>query len=153
MLYPYPEHVAPTLVMLITLLTGAFEKAVPGATLVPYEGHRTHAEQAAYYAQGRKPLDEVNSLRRAAGLAPIRTAENAVRITWAKPGESPHNEDPSEAVDLVVKCRGVLTWNPRIDCDSDGILDYQEMGELAKEVGLAWGGRWVQRDLPHVELP
>ena len=53
----------------------------------------------------------------------------------------------------MVKCRGVLTWNPRIDCDSDGILDYQEMGELAKEVGLAWGGRWVQRDLPHVELP
>lgn len=153
MMYPYPAHVAPALVFLVGLLTAQFPAVVPGATLEPYDGYRTLAEQAAYFAQGRKPLDEVNRLRKQAGLALIGTTDNAHKITWARPGESTHNDNPSIAVDVVIRCHGVRSWNPRLDCDRDGIPDYQEMGEYAEELGLLWGGRWKQRDLSHLEIP
>jgi hypothetical protein len=43
---------------------------------------RTLAEQEALYAQGRKALDETNSLRTKAGLPHINAAENKKRVTW-----------------------------------------------------------------------
>ena len=53
------------------------------------QGLRTMAEQRAYYAQGREPVNQVNALRFAVGLAPIMEAENTV-VTQAAPGESYH---------------------------------------------------------------
>ena len=134
MTYPFPEHVLPALVLLIGTLTSQFEAEVPGATLKPYMGYRTHTEQADLYAQGRtKP-------------GPI--------VTKAKPGESNHNHDPSRAVDAVIVCRGVKQWSVKADCDGDGVNDYLEMGKLAERLGLVWGGRWKGFPDPvHLELP
>jgi peptidoglycan L-alanyl-D-glutamate endopeptidase CwlK len=154
MMYPFPEHVAPTLVLLVGTLVSQFEGAVPGATVRVTEGHRPNAVQTAYYAQGRKPLDEVNRLRVAAGLAPLGTAENAYIITKALPGASKHNSDPARAVDLVVVCRGTVDWSSRADCDKDGVPDYRELGELGERLGLKWGGRFKGfPDVGHLELP
>ena len=40
---------------------------------------------------------------------------------------------------------------PRIDWHTAS--RYEAMGEMAKALGLVWGGDWRQRDLCHVELP
>lgn len=153
MMYPWPEHVAPALVLLLGVLTSQFEEAVPGATIRPYQGHRTHAEQAAYYAQGREPLAEVNRLRRKAGLHPISDRENRWPITLAGPHDSKHTQDPSPAADFVILCHGVESWNPRVDCDGDGVGDYRELGLIGERLGLVWGGRWRQfPDVGHLEL-
>jgi|SRR4030095_2141216 len=39
-----------------------------------------------------------------------------------------------------------LTWDA-----TDPI--WPRIGAIAEDVGLAWGGRWKQRDLGHVEMP
>jgi peptidoglycan L-alanyl-D-glutamate endopeptidase CwlK len=154
MMYPFPEHVAPALVLLLGVLTFQFEAAVPGATIRPYQGHRTHAEQAAYFAQGRQPLDEVNRLRRKAGLAKIGPNANRWPITLAGPAESAHTKDPSPAADFIVICRGVESWSARTDCDQDGVSDYRELGLIGEGLGLVWGGRWrAFPDAGHLELP
>ena len=42
---------------------------------------RTPAEQFAYFAQGRLPLEEVNRLRKEAGLSPLNEKENSRTVT------------------------------------------------------------------------
>jgi peptidoglycan L-alanyl-D-glutamate endopeptidase CwlK len=153
MMYPFPEHVAPALVLLLGVLTAQFEAAVPGATAVPYQGYRTHAEQTAYFAQGRQTLDEVNRLRLKAKLQPISDRENKHPITLAGPSESAHTKDPSPAVDMMILCRGERMWSARGDCDKDGVPDYRELGLLGERLGLVWGGRWrAFPDVGHLEL-
>lgn len=154
MMYPWPEHVAPMLVFLVGVLVGRVETAIPGATAKPYQGYRTYAEQTAYFAQGRKPLTEVNRLRREAGLLPISTRENKHPITLAGPEQSAHTLDPSPAVDMVIVCRGKEAWTAWVDCDNDGVSDYVELGRLGEQMGLKWGGRWKRfPDVGHLELP
>ena len=43
---------------------------------------RNVKEQIALYSQGRQPLEQVNSLRRSAGLSPISFMENVHKVTW-----------------------------------------------------------------------
>ena len=131
MLFPYPHSVLPALVFAIRVLTADFEEAVPGATLKPYMGYRTHSEQADLYAQGRtRP-------------GPI--------LTKAKPGQSQHNT--GRAVDIVIVCKGRDQWSVKADCDGDGVSDYLEMGKLAERLGLEWGGRWQgMPDAVHLEM-
>ena len=131
MMYPFPEQVLPILVLLIQLLSSDFSQAVPGATLRPYDGYRTHQEQADVYARGRtKP-------------GPI--------ITNARPGQSKHNQ--GKAVDVVIVCDGRDRWDVKVDCDGDGKDDYAELGGLGEKLGLVWGGRWKFVDIGHFELP
>lgn len=152
-MYPWPMKVAPMLVFLVGVLIPRFEAAVPGATIRPYQGHRTYDEQTAYFAQGRRPLDEVNRLRRKAGLHRISAHENRHPITSAGPYESAHTLDPSPAVDFVIVCRGVEMWHSWADCDKDGVSDYLELGLLGEQMGLTWGGRWRRFPDPgHLEL-
>ena len=125
------EQLTSSLVLLLLTLTTQFPTEVPGATLLPYSGYRSHQEQAGLYAQGRtKP-------------GPI--------ITKAKPGESNHNY--GRAVDVVILCRGVKQWSVKADCDGDGKDDYAELGRLGEKLGLVWGGRWKFVDMVHFELP
>lgn len=115
---------------------------------------RDPLEQEALYAQGRVGSKmELNAIRERAGLPPIYNEKEAHRIvTWTR--NSRHNRIPSEAVDLAVAIdpdgpdgplKPVIDW--------DDIARYEAMGELAKEIGLVWGGDWKNRDLCHVELP
>lgn len=120
--------------------------------LVPKEGYRSLESQAELYAKGRtKP-------------GPI--------VTWAKPGQSPHNFNPPSvsgddgalACDLIldtsrVKVRRVV-WNGKTypdawdDVTPAAVAVWQALGVAAQEQGLVWGGSWKRKvDKPHVELP
>jgi peptidoglycan L-alanyl-D-glutamate endopeptidase CwlK len=121
-------------------------------------GMRTNAQQDALYAQGRRPLDEVNDMRRGAGLSPISATDNAKRVTKARGGQSNHNQTHSllpcgrsavedavgYAVDIVDRRFG---WKP-----PDGKF-WTDLGALAKENGCVWGGDWTDPyDPAHVEM-
>lgn len=114
---------------------------------------RSSAYQEALYCQGRVSKIELNAVRARAGLPPIYDDDEAARVvTWLR--ASKHMRTPSEAVDLAVAIDpdgpdGPA--KPRIDWKDEA--RYEAMGEIAKGLGLIWGGDWRKRDLCHVELP
>jgi len=103
--------------------------------------HRTIAEQAALYAQGRGGLDAVNALRHVAAMTPITEAENAHCRTNAR--LSLHTS--GWAVDFAVMDGG--KYAP----DVSPLWDIA--GELAEKHGLEWAGRWKSfGEKCHVQL-
>lgn len=63
-------------------------------------------------------------------------------VKW---GQSLHNYDPAYAFDFYFEDDGEAVW--------DRWEWYQEFGEMAKSLGLIWGGDWTSRDGPHVQMP
>jgi peptidoglycan L-alanyl-D-glutamate endopeptidase CwlK len=117
-------------------------------------------EQTALYAQGRKTLSEVNSLRKIAGLFPISAKENTYCVTWTLKSlhvVNPHNEqvgdDLSRAIDFVVVKGKDYTWDLKADINKNNIPDYEEIGKIAKEVdsSIVWGGTFKNKDYPHFQ--
>ena len=122
-------------------------------------GMRSNEQQDAIYAQGRKPLEVVNTLRVGTGLSRIAAAENRRPVTYARGGESNHNKAHSMlphgrgavdvttgyAVDIVDRRHG---WEPR------DVRFWDELGRAAKKHGCVWGGDWKgkKRDVAHVEM-
>lgn len=97
---------------------------------------RTFAEQDALYAQGR-------------------TTEGKI-VTNAKGGQSYHNY--GLAVDIVLLVdkdkNGTFesaSWETNVDFDGDGKSDWQEVVQIFKRYGWAWGGDWKFTDAPHFE--
>jgi peptidoglycan L-alanyl-D-glutamate endopeptidase CwlK len=60
-------------------------------------------------------------------------------VTWTR--QSKHTE--RVAFDIAILKNGKITWSPR---------DYTIVGKIAEEVGLEWGGSWLNRDLPHLQM-
>ncbi len=59
--------------------------------------------------------------------------------------KSNHNKFPSRALDCAVVINGKAIWDETY---------YYQIGALAKEVGLEWGGFWTKFvDFPHLQLP
>jgi peptidoglycan L-alanyl-D-glutamate endopeptidase CwlK len=87
--------------------------------------HRTNEQQAAVWAQGRTTPGKI--------------------VTWAEPGESPHNSNPSMAVDVAFR-------TPAGPCDWTD-TPFIHLGEIAERYGIEWGGRWERRDLCHFQVP
>jgi peptidoglycan hydrolase-like protein with peptidoglycan-binding domain/predicted chitinase len=86
---------------------------------------RSRLDQAKTYAQGR-------------------TAPGKV-VTNAKPGQSLHNYYPSLAFDIAFKQGGELIWD---------LPFFQRFAEIAKPLGLEWGGDWPNfKDNPHFQPP
>lgn len=106
------------------------------------EGIRSKEVQAAYYAQGREPLVTVNRLRSVAGLRPLTEKENKKQITWTL--KSKHLI--GEAIDIVPinPETNKLWWTAPFEI-------WESIGEVAEEFGLEWGGRWKQKDVPHIQ--
>lgn len=96
--------------------------------------------QKAYYAQGSEPLATVNRLRKIAGLWNITEEENKKKITWTM--KSKHLE--GLAIDIVPMKDGTFWWTAPHE-------KWEEIGKIAEEFGLAWGGRWKSKDCPHIE--
>lgn len=97
---------------------------------------RTLAEQEALYAQGRTKPGKI--------------------VTNAKPGWSYHNY--GLAVDIVMihdkdgnGTYETASWDQTIDVDGDGQSDWQEVVNIFKAHGWAWGGDWKFKDAPHFE--
>jgi hypothetical protein len=147
------DDAQPALAMKVRLLMAEYEKRFSPWHLMVTSVWRAPLVQEALYCQGRVPRIELNAVREKAGLPPIYDEKEAARVvTWTR--NSRHNRTPSEAVDLAVAIDpdGDGPLKPRIDWHTAS--RYEAMGEMAKRLGLAWGGDWVrQRDLCHVELP
>lgn len=120
---------------------------------------RSIYEQAALYAQGRRSLENVNDLRKIAGLATISEADNNICTKTMKSkhlvnrDNADSDDDFSHAVDIAVVKDGKETWNLKADVNSNNITDYEEVGKIAKEIDptITWGGEWAWRDMCHFE--
>ena len=40
----------------------------------------------------------------------------------------------------------------KVSVNGDKIPNYMEAGELGESVGLIWGGRWKNADMPHLQV-
>jgi len=114
-------------------------------------------EQVALYAQGRKPLDEVNRLRVLAGLPQISGSQNN-KVTWTL--NSNHivdlddgnpNNDKSRAFDIALVKDKKAHWDIKADVNGDQIPDYIQAGRIGEACGLRWGGRFSNPDYSHFE--
>jgi len=117
---------------------------------------RTQAEQKAYYAQGRETLEDVNTLRLAAGMSAIGEKENAYTVTQTMNSRHfPDGNGKSRAFDIaILKNDRNPTWDIKWDGDKDQISDYEEAARIGASVGLIPGARWKTfHDWPHFELP
>ena len=115
------------------------------------ETYRSPAVQAAYYAQGRKSLAEINRLRDAAGLPHVGLNEARRAITKAQPGQSAHNFLPARAFDVhLVRPGGEVDWN---EANYLVFAAYVRSAAQALGVAVSQGAYWPSfKDYPHVEL-
>lgn len=113
-----------------------------GIAVLVVETRRSFAVQKAYFAQGRKTLTEVNTLRRAAGLGLLSEGENRRRITWTI--DSKHLQ--GLALDVVPLKDGKAWWSAPVTL-------WERIGRIGESCGLEWGGRWKNVDRPHFQLP
>ena len=115
---------------------------------------RTKLTQEAYHAQGRKSLEEVNRLRKIAGLYPISAKTNEDEITWTL--HSKHFPQASDgrarAFDIRLLKYGKPHWDTKWDGNKDSIPDYVEAARIGKACGLDAGGLWKKPDYPHFQL-
>jgi len=114
---------------------------------------REESVQEAYYAQGREPVETVNSKRELAGLYPISAAEAGRIITWTK--YSRHIDGLALDVAPLLP-NGSIPW---VIKDASIAALWMSLGEVGERSGFAWGGRWkplddwgLGRDLPHFEV-
>jgi peptidoglycan LD-endopeptidase CwlK len=140
----------PTQVAAARAIVNLKAAGVPYAVTYTY---RTAQEQAALYAQGRKPLDEVNHERDLAGMAPIDNDQNGYVVTQCDgiptaqggTGRSPHQL--GTAIDVVPLGDNGPIWpgpdDPR----------WMQIASYFKAQGFEWGGDWNGwKDLPHYQM-
>jgi peptidoglycan L-alanyl-D-glutamate endopeptidase CwlK len=109
---------------------------------------RTTEEQAAYFAQGRKPLLDVNQLRTIAGFGLLPESENRYTITNCDGVTAKSNHQSGRAVDVVpTDSRGRPYW-PVADSAA-----WKLIAVVMEKHGFTWGGRWKKfPDFPHYEM-
>lgn len=111
---------------------------------------RSKAEQIALYAQKRKTLEEVNALRRAAGMMPITEKENKKKVTDATWSQTKHvrkdGADGVDAFDFAILQGGKLNW----DAESDV---WKLVVQIGRDCGLKMGADFKRlKDSPHAEV-
>lgn len=88
------------------------------------DGHRTHAEQNALYAQGRTKAGQI--------------------VTNARGGQSLHNYGVALDMFITNKNGTSASWNA-------GKL--RQAAQIAKKLGFEWGGDWTSfKDYPHIQM-
>lgn len=108
---------------------------------------RTALEQAAYFAQGREPLVEVNKKRKAAGFPPIGSRENAYTITNCDGYTLLSNHQSGRALDVVPREGNRPVWPAKTD------PRWLVIAAAFEKQGFKWGGRWAKfPDYPHFEI-
>jgi len=112
-----------------------------GISVWVYSTLRSKSLQMALYAQGREPLDVVNSLREKSGLTPIEEVDNKYIVTRLK--VSAHNY--GLAADFVPVVDGKPQWY------NDEL--WLRCGCIALNLGMEWGGMWKGLvDKPHIQM-
>jgi peptidoglycan L-alanyl-D-glutamate endopeptidase CwlK len=141
------DALRPELAAAVRRFLGRCEREQFGVLII--ETDRSQAVQSAYYAQGRRPLEEVNQMRRAAGLYLLKERENTA-ITNA----AISNHTGGNAVDMCPEIAG----KPGYPWWNAPSWVWEKMGLLAEECGLDWcaggfGQTWGKGwDNPHFEL-
>ena len=124
--------------------------------MTPYESRKLEdlhiVLQAAYLAAERKfnnDFPDVNVIRtctyRNNAMQQVYFNKRP-KITNARPGESPHNYNPSFAFDIAFVRNRKLDWSPKY---------FKAFAEIIKGINsdIVWGGDWVRfKDAPHFEL-
>lgn len=120
---------------------------------------RDFKEQVALYAQGRQLLNEVNRLRKIVGWVGLTDDQNKKRVTWTLASrhiinldDTDKNNDKATAFDFAIIKNGKAIWDMKADIDADGVADYLECANVAKDLGLEAGAFWKKADYPHVQL-
>lgn len=123
-----------------------------GLRIIVTQTLRSNAEQYALWCQGRMSLAEVNSARSKASMSPITEAENKGTITNAKTAaDSFHGYGLAFDIAITDPNGKRIKWN-KSDWNSNNIDDWSEVGALAEEVGLEWGGNFTSIiDPPHYQ--
>lgn len=137
-------EVHPVLKTRLEAVSAQFEEAFPDYAIQISQGLRSWNLQAAYYAQGREPLAQVNDRRQAVGLAPITEEENQATVTNAEAGFSNHEFGYAGDWDIQNE-NGSLDWNA-----SDPM--WQKLISLAAPNKLRSGACYSHPDKPHMEL-
>lgn len=128
---------------------------------------RYYKEQVALYAQGRQSLDEVNALRKIAGLPPISLSENKYCVTWTMLSKHIVNLEDNDSTNnkarafdfVVIDEKGKASWDLKVNVNKNNIPDYVEVGMLAESLGMKAGMRFKDKlgrnrpDYPHIEQP
>lgn len=114
---------------------------------------RTEAEQVALYAHGRKTLDKVNVLRAKANMAPITKVDNTWKTNAKSIANSYHGYGLAFDIAITSPDGKTVTWDvKKTDWNSDKLSDWLQVGALAKELGIEWGGLWSSSpDIPHYQ--
>jgi peptidoglycan L-alanyl-D-glutamate endopeptidase CwlK len=129
-----------------TVMCEILDKTVGDDAYIIFEGIRTGKVQAAYFVQGREPLDTVNRARKDAGLYLLASEKQNYKITWTM--KSKHLEGLAMDI-LPAQPNGEPTWD---------LAHYRKQFELirdaGREAGLVCGADWpeAQRDWPHYEV-
>lgn len=130
--------------------------AASGIRIIFTQTLRTEDEQRAFYAQGRKPLPLVNSLRKTANLPPITERDNKKIITKARTVfNSFHGYGLAFDIAITDPSGKRINWDvERTDWNNDGASDWIQVGTLAGQIpGLEWGGNWSSMpDAPHFQM-
>jgi peptidoglycan LD-endopeptidase CwlK len=117
---------------------------INGIAYIVMETLRDQDVQDAYYAQGRLPLDQVNTLRTTAKLLPIDEKQNENIITHAK--VSYHTS--GKAIDMPPK--NTATNGPWWNAPAEV---WEKMADLAESIGLEAGYHWTDfKDPDHFQL-
>lgn len=113
---------------------------------------RSAEEQTALYAKGRYPLLEVNRLMSLAGLPSITPKENKI-VTKAKFVTTTfHGYGLAFDIAVLDQTGKKIVWDASSDWNNDEIDDWAQVGSLAEECGLEWGGNWTSMpDAPHYQ--
>lgn len=138
-----------------------------GETIRPTFVDRSIGEQAALYAQGRDTLENVNLLRKRAGMDPISGKQNLRKVTWTMASRhitDLHDDDPvndlSRAVDIgLFEDNGsYVDGDTKVETDRYlAVMDVIE--EVASEMldsgeidgELVFGRTFKNADIPHIE--
>lgn len=122
---------------------------------------RTVDEQAALFAQGRQPLEDVNALRAKAKLYLLAPKENTYTVTNCDGVKKRSRHQDGGALDVVPAENGKPVW-PK---DTDP--RWKQIAEVMVKHGFRWGMDWngdgktrydgdkteVMLDAPHYEVP
>lgn len=126
---PLPDTLHPTVAEKADILIARAEEK--DITVQITDGFRTHEEQEALYAQGRTEPGDI--------------------VTNARGGESYHNY--GLAVDFAIEADGEVIWDVTYDGNDNGMSDWEEVAEIAKDLGFEWGGDWEEfKDYPHLQM-
>ena len=114
---------------------------------------RSQAEQDAYFAQGRMPIEIVNDRRMTAGLSPITIAQNNVVTHTRVSRHFPNKDGRATAFDIeILRDKTHATYDLKYDGNADGIPDYEQAARIGESVGLEAGGHWASfHDWPHYQ--